>query len=154
VAALVVVFWYSGLGAGLLPALSPPVRIPAYQVTPSQTNLPVVTPTPFETTSPVTTSSPTVNIPPSVTPTSTITPQPTPIYAQINSDTGLGANVRSEPGNNTTILISLENGTLVEILSGVQELDGVTWLHIRTPEGIIGWIIQYLVMTATPAPGW
>ena len=42
----------------------------------------------------------------------------------------------------------------MEILPEFKVVESVTWLHIRTADGIVGWIIQDLVVTATPAPGW
>lgn len=96
---------------------------------------------------------PSLIIPPSLTPQPSITPQATPVFARITSESGQGANVRAAP-DSSIILVSLVNGTLVEILPEVQIVNGITWLHIRTSDGIIGWILQSLVVTATPAPGW
>ena len=97
------------------------------------------------------TLTPTLQIPATKPPTSTITPQATPVYALVYSETG--ANVRAEPGSET-IIARLPNDYLVEILSDIQVLNGITWLHIRTADGNEGWIIQSLVVTATPAAGW
>lgn len=97
------------------------------------------------------TLTPTFQIPTSEIPTSTLTPEATPVYALIYSETG--ANVRAEPGSET-IIARLPNDYLVEILPEIQVLNGITWLHIRTADGDEGWIIQSLVVTATPATGW
>lgn len=94
---------------------------------------------------------PTLQIPTTQPPTSTPTPQATPVYARISSETG--ANVRASPGSET-IVVRLPNDYLVEILPEVEILNGITWLHIRTADGDEGWIIQSLVITATPAAGW
>lgn len=155
--ALVVFIWLTGAGTFVLNLFNFPTRVSPTQATqqfsgtsapglstpatlPGETSIPSLTPTLF--------------ILPSTTPTVTPTPQPTPIYARIYADTGQGANVRVNPGNTAPILVSLVNDTLVEILPEIEVVEGVTWLHIRTTDGIVGWIIQSLVVTATPAPGW
>jgi hypothetical protein len=97
------------------------------------------------------TLTPTLLIPATKAPTSTLTPQATPVYALVYSDTG--ANVRAAP-ESETIIARLPNNYLVEILSEIQVVNGITWLHIRTADGDEGWIIQSLVVTATPAAGW
>lgn len=155
--ALVVFIWLSGAGSFMLDLFNIPTAVPQSQATQQFSRTPTLEVSPpatlaSETLEPSLT--PTLQIPPSLTPTITVTPQATPIYARIFSDSGQGANVRVNPGSNSPILVSLVNGTLVEILPEIQVLDGVTWLHIRTSDGIVGWIIQNLVETATPAPGW
>jgi len=97
------------------------------------------------------TQTPTIQIPATKSPTNTPTPQATPVYALVFSETG--ANVRAAP-ESETINARLPNGYLVEILPEIQILKGITWLHIRTADGDEGWIIQSLVVTATPAAGW
>jgi len=99
------------------------------------------------------TATPTLQIPASVTPTRTITPQPTPVYARIYSAEGGGAIVRSEPGTGV-ILKSLINDYLIEILPEVKTYNGVVWVHIRTPDGTEGWVMQSVLLFATPAPNW
>jgi uncharacterized membrane protein len=97
------------------------------------------------------TLTPTLVIPATKSPTSTPTPEATPVYARVFSETG--ANVRESPGSET-IIARLPNDFLVEILPEIEILNGITWLHIRTSNGDEGWIIQSLVVTATPAAGW
>jgi len=100
------------------------------------------------------TLTPTLRIPPSVTPTRTITPQPTPVYARIFSVEGGGANVRSQPGPEGVVLKSLMNDYLVEVLPEVQTYNGVVWVHIRTSDGTVGWVMQMVLVFATPIPNW
>ena len=99
------------------------------------------------------TATPTLQIPASVTPTRTITPQPTPAYARIYSAKGGGAIVRSEPGTGV-ILKSLINDIQIEVLPEVKTYNGVVWVHIRTPDGTEGWVMQMVLVFATPAPYW
>jgi len=157
VLALVAFVILSGAGSFVQGLLNLPSGAFTSQETPMVTGtLPTVTSTPAisqsQTSEP--TLTPTLQIQASPTSTSTVTPQSTPVYARVFSTTGQGANVRATPGSDTAILVSLINDSLVEILPEIQILNGITWLHIRTADGIEGWIIQTLVVTATPAPGW
>lgn len=157
VLALVVFAWLSGAGMYLMDRFNIPLAVNAAQNSPTSTS-PVptfsTTPTPITTGTIGPTLTPTLNIPATLTPTNTITPQPTPVYARIFSTTGEGANLRANAGLDQPILVSLVNDTLVEVLPEIQIVNSITWLHIRTSDGIVGWIIQSLVVTATPAPGW
>jgi hypothetical protein len=155
----------------LLPA-QPAVTLSAAPTLPPTTILPA---NPAETSpepqpSPSTallTSSPTASQtpqPPSVTPTRTlvptntatltITPMPTPVWARITAKEGNGALIREEPDYNATVVQSLLNGNLVEVLAEVYNAGGVTWVRVRTVNGKEGWVVRSLLTTATPAPNW
>ena len=154
---LATVVWLTGIGPVLLERFNIPQRILTTQA--EATFTPRIQTSPTSTATLIAlvnepTQTPTLQIPVTATPTSTYTPNPTPVYARILSPSGLGANVRVSPGGDTIILVSLVNDTLIEILPEIQILDNITWLHIRTADNIEGWIIQSLVVTATPAPGW
>lgn len=93
------------------------------------------------------------------TPAETVTPsitiEPTPIFARINSPEGGGAKVRNSPGGE--YLLTLSNGFFVEVLGETEERMGVIWAKIaveRNGERLEGWIIQSLLMTATPVVNW
>jgi hypothetical protein len=95
----------------------------------------------------------------SETPAETFTPsitiEPTPIFARINSPEGGGAFVRKSPGGE--YLLTLSNGFIVEVLGETEERMGVIWAKIaveRNGERLEGWIIQSLLMTATPVVNW
>ena len=109
---------------------------------------PTLTPTP---TVPTATPSPTV------TPTSTLTPKPTPIYAEIaaSGDFG-GGRIRSEPTFDSSIVIILLNGNLVEILDPSPTLDdsGRRWIHVKVEDGREGWILESIIQISTPVPDW
>ena len=92
---------------------------------------------------------------PSLTPTITPTPQPTPLYALIASSSGGGAFMRREPGG--PVILTLENDELVQALTAPLTYDGISWVNvkvIRGTESFEGWIIQSVLKTATPSPGW
>lgn len=85
----------------------------------------------------------------------TITIEPTPIFARINSPEGGGAKVRKSPGGE--YLLTLSNGFIIEVLGETEERMGVIWAKIaveRNGERLEGWIIQFLLMTATPVVNW
>jgi hypothetical protein len=117
------------------PSVSPPS--PSVTVSPTLTE-PGATETPAETSMP------------------TITIEPTPIFARINSPEGGGAKVRKTPRGE--YLLTLNNGFIVEVLGETEEDTwGTIWVKIaveRNGERIEGWIIQSLLMTATPVVNW
>jgi hypothetical protein len=115
----------------------------------SPTTAPTETPPP-----PTMTSIPTHTLVPSRTPTLTLTPAPTPVWAIVNAPEFDGAYIREEPRPDGRIITSLLNGTLVEVLPDVVPRGSTFWSHVRTIEGVEGWIVQSLLMTATPAPNW
>jgi hypothetical protein len=116
----------------------------AAPIIPTATNTPSPTgPTP----------TPTLKIPATFTPTRTITPQPTPVYARIFAAEGGGAIVRSQPGTGV-ILMSLINDYMIEVLPEIETYNGVVWVRIRTQEGVEGWVMQMVLVFATPVPNW
>ncbi len=122
--------------------------------TPIPTVTPTLTLTPTRTTTPVpptATFTPTETPTPTLTPTQTPTLTPTPLYALVSAD-NKGALLRAEPAG--TVLRSYFDGTLMEILPGVETLNGVVWVRVLAPDGLEGWMVQNLLATATPAPNW
>ncbi|MBN2385745.1 MAG: DUF389 domain-containing protein [Anaerolineales bacterium] len=127
---------------------------PPPTATPTIIPLPSVTPLPEELTpsaTPTRTPTSTSTLRPTLARTDTPPPQATPVYARIYSPTGGGALIRSEPGGGTVVQ-SLINDTLVEVLPETQEANNATWVHIRTAEGVEGWILLNVLITATPSP--
>ncbi|GAB4503015.1 MAG: hypothetical protein Fur0043_00070 [Anaerolineales bacterium] len=89
------------------------------------------------------------------TSTSVPSPEATPVYALIRAREGGGAFLRKEPGG--SVLATLDNGSLVEILPGTQEKNGAVWIHVvvtRDEIRVEGWLIQDVLETATPVPNW
>jgi len=96
-----------------------------------------------------------VTLPVTETRTSTPPPEPTPIYATIRAREGGGAFIRKEPGG--SVIATLDNGSVVQVLPDTQELNGGLWFHIavtRNDIRIEGWIVQNVLETATPIPNW
>lgn len=89
---------------------------------------------------------------PTATATPTFTPQPTPVWGRISARGADGAIIRSEPSYDAHVVQSLLNSTLVEIYPDAINAEGVIWVHVRTTNDKEGWIVQALLITATPAP--
>jgi len=96
-----------------------------------------------------------VTLPVTETRTSTPVPEATPIYALIRAREGGGAYIRKEPGGN--VIATLDNDSIVQVLSDAQDYNGVLWIQIAATRNDIrveGWIIQSVLETATPVPNW
>jgi len=131
---------------------APAVVLPA-NPNPSATVTLTVTPQPSISHSPTVTLTPTITFEPTGTATETITPQPTPVWARVTAPTGGGALLRDEPDGK--IISSILNGGMVQVISDpVRGKTTTIWVQVRTEDGLIGWIVQSLLATATPAPGW
>jgi hypothetical protein len=77
------------------------------------------------------------------------------VYAFVYATSGdpPGAKLRSEPGG--TVIRSYLNYTLVQILPETSEIGGLIWVHVIVVEdGSEGWLLQSLVLVATPPPNW
>ena len=125
------------LGGGVIPVATPTA------VTAAQGTEPTHTPTPVE---PTPTPTP---IPPTPTPEQpTPTPTPPPDVLQVggratvNAEAGL--RVRSGPGTNFDLVITLPYGMVVDIIGGPERADSYTWWQIEfsTPDGETqqGWV--------------
>jgi hypothetical protein len=96
-----------------------------------------------------------VTLPPTDTLTVTLTIEPTPVYARIDATQGNGANLRQVPYGK--FIIELDNGTIVEVQPDTQDVNGVIWAHviaIRNNQRYDGWILQSVLVIATPVPIW
>ncbi|MGW8224612.1 MAG: DUF389 domain-containing protein [Anaerolineales bacterium] len=150
---IVILIGVSGAGASFgaqiaLPTYTPTIT-PTQTMTMTPTRTPTIAPSPTGTVTP--TSTPTLTS----TPTQTVTPTPTPVVALISAGEGGGAHLRAEPGFTAESITLLENGTLVQVMPDepVEEGGGI-WIRVRTVQGDEGWILQILLVTATPAPNW
>ena len=91
---------------------------------------------------------------PTSTATITLTPLPEVVWAEVQSPEGNGANIRQEPGYSTRIVRTVLNGTALQVLNDVEVVDGVTWVRVRFSDGVEGWIMRNLIVSATPEPQW
>ena len=77
------------------------------------------------------------------------------MYAFIHVIKTDGAVVREQPGFSGKWLGSYFNGTLVIVLPDTVVADGEVWAHVIVPSyKTEGWIVQSLLLVATPAPNW
>ncbi len=149
IAGVVAVVVISGFGMAM--RAQAPVILP----TPTPTATLTLTVTPSMTPeTPTLTPSPTSTLVPTRTATATVSPMPTPVWARIKPNDRGGAIVRAEPNYDAKVVIALINDKLVEVMPDVHQEKNVTWVKIRTPEGVEGWVVLSLLVTATPAPAW
>jgi hypothetical protein len=131
----------AGLGTSVLAALPTPTPTPT--ATPTPTSTPTRTPTP--------TATPTSTNTPTVTPTftATATPTPTPPSAVVLGTGAQGAVLRDQPGGAITGFVS--DGDRVLVLGGPELSGARLWWHVRTVDGIEGWLVASFLNTVTPA---
>lgn len=150
---IIIVIGISGAGAVVGTKVGLPTPIPS-----ATSTLTPIPPTPTATLTPIPPSStPTSTVTATITPqpTATLSPTPTPVYAYIYATSGNppGAKIRTQPGG--TVIRSYLNNTLVVVLPDTVEQDGLIWAHVIILEDDTeGWILQSLLLVATPAPDW
>ena len=145
---IIVLIGVSSAGVVIGAQVGIPTPIPS--ATPTFTATFTVTPTPIPPTStPTPTATP---IPPTATstPTKTPTPTATPMFAYVDAGESGGAFVRDEPAGEIIGLVA--NGDIVQVLPESDEVDGKIWLHIITPAGYDGWMLETLLVRTTPTP--
>lgn len=96
----------------------------------------------------------TVVLAPTNTATITLTPLPEVVWAEIQSPEGNGANIRQGPGFSYNIVKTVLNGTAIQVLENVEVVEGVTWIQVRFIDGVEGWIVRNLIVSATPEAEW
>ena len=114
----------------LTPSLTP---LPSN--TPTQTAVPTDTPSPTATILPTETATSTATA--TATPTMTFTPTPTPVTAVVTYPFGL--NLRAEPSTTAAVLEVLPENSVVVVLAGQEEADGILWQQIEV-DGAVGWV--------------
>jgi len=144
-------WWGSDLLAVLAPPSATATISPTATATLTFTPLPspTATATPLPPT-PTRTATPTTV--PTGTETATLSPSPTPVWGLVNAgEPADGVIIRAEP-NSLTVVTTLLNGYLIQILPELANKAGVFWIHVRTTTGLEGWVQAALVATATPRP--
>lgn len=141
-----------------------PSRTPTSSATPTEGTVTITTTTTttFTATDTATatttlTISPTAFTPTSLsaTPSATFTFTPTPQLTSgiIKASEGGGANLRQTP--NGKYLMTLDNGTLVEIYPDFKQVNGVAWIRVavtRSGQRVEGWLLESVVSYSTPVP--
>jgi hypothetical protein len=72
------------------------------------------------------------------------------MYALVQTEDQTGALLRDEPGG--IVVGSYFDGTLMQVLPGEINQDGAIWVRVIAPDGVNGWIVLRLLVTATPVP--
>lgn len=144
---IILLIGISSTGAAFGAQIAIPTAVPTDTPTITPSLTPTLTPVP-----PTATLTPTSTTTPTMTPTSTLSPTPTPVLALVQASTGGGAFIRNQPAGEIITIVA--NGSLMQVLPETVEEDGVTWVHVLSPDGIEGWMVQGLLVTATPAPNW
>jgi hypothetical protein len=73
----------------------------------------------------------------------------------VTASEGGGVFLRKTP--NGKYIATLDNGSIVEVLPDVQDLNNVPWAHVIANKNgirIEGWVIQSALTYATPVPNW
>jgi hypothetical protein len=141
---------------GVVMAILALILLAVFGLSPRPRSAPVATETPASTSpatltvtaDPTATATPLPEVRPSPTsplPTPTeaplVTPEPSPTTgpatAVVNSPNGLW--LRETPGGSQEVEL-IPDGTVLTLLTGVEEVDGVSWQQIRTPAGNEGWV--------------
>ncbi len=94
-----------------------------------------------------------ITLPPSAIPTITLTLEVQSISGSVSANEGGGANLRQTP--NGKYLMTLDNGTIVEIYPDFKIVNGVTWIHVfvtRNGQRVEGWLLESVVTYSTPEP--
>ncbi len=148
---IILLIGIGGFGAVIGAQVGLPTPTPTITSTPlppTATATQTLTPIP-PTLTPTATNTP---VPPTATATATRTPTPTatPVFAFVDAGEAGGAFVRAEPAGEIISLVA--NGTRVQVLPEREQADGQTWIHIITPEGVDGWMLEILLVAATPTP--
>jgi uncharacterized membrane protein len=141
-----------GMPLGSQPTPAPVVVVqsatPEEPASPTWTLLPVATDTPVP---PTATRTATATLIPSLTASATLPPTATPVWGLVNAGEANGVIIRAEPNSNT-VVTTLLNGNLIQILPEQVNKAGVIWIHVRSPDGKEGWVQAALVLTTTPTP--
>ena len=109
------------------------------------------TPTPSVTLTLTATPEDTATPPPTVTLTHTPAPTATPTpeleirvggQVKVGDTGGVNLRLRSGPGTNFITFKIIQEGVVLEVLSGPESADDLTWWRLRDPVGVIGWAAQ------------
>ena len=90
------------------------------------------------------------------TPSPSPTPSPTPAYAVVHAPEKYGGVLlRSDAGFSNKVVGRASNGSLIQVLGPEKEADGYVWVRVLLlNNGKTGWVLEHLLLMATPSPDW
>ena len=68
-------------------------------------------------------------------------------HVKIANTGGIGAVLRADPPRGRQVA-NLREGTLLQVVDHQQLPDGSEWLHVKTADGVEGWVFSRLVASA------
>lgn len=74
--------------------------------------------------------------------------QPSAERMKVKDTGGTGANMRDKPGQTGTVVKTLPEGTVVEVIGPDRPMDGRTWKNVKDDSGGQGWIAAELLEPA------
>ncbi len=130
-----------------------PAPLPTATPLPLPSATPTSTPTPRP---PTPTWTPTPTLTPTPTPSPSPTPSPTPAYAVVHAPEKYGGVLlRSDAGFSNKVVGRASNGSLIQVLGPEKEADGYVWVRVLLlNNGKTGWVLEHLLLMATPSPDW
>jgi hypothetical protein len=58
---------------------------------------------------------------------------------------GTGANLRDKPGQTGTVIKTIPEGTVLEVIGEDRQMDGKTWKNVKDDAGTVGWMAAELL---------
>ncbi len=66
-----------------------------------------------------------------------------------------GLLIRAGPGFSYKVIGGAQNGELLEVLGPEKKADNYLWVKVRVPNtDKFGWVLEHLIVMATPSPDW
>lgn len=62
--------------------------------------------------------------------------------ARVTTAAGDSLRMRDGAGTGGKVIGMIENGTVLTLLEGPQQADGMPWWRVRTPDGAEGWVVE------------
>lgn len=67
---------------------------------------------------------------------------------KVKESDGTGANLRDKPGQTGTVVKTIPEGTVLEVIGEDKQMDGKAWKNVKDEEGTTGWMASELLEPA------
>jgi hypothetical protein len=64
---------------------------------------------------------------------------------KVKESDGTGANLRDKPGQTGTVVKTIPEGTVLEVIGEDKQMDGKAWKNVKDEEGTTGWMASELL---------